>query len=89
MVSKGARSLVLLSRSGPKDKESISFIQGLKRKGVDVYSPKCDIADAASLDASLSYCKQSMPPIKGCIQAAMDIKVTTISIYRGPCAYIA
>ncbi|KAI1464031.1 putative polyketide synthase [Daldinia caldariorum] len=74
MVSKGARNLVLLSRTGPRDENSIRFIRTLERRGATVYTPQCDISDATSLSAVLDYCKLHMPPIKGCIQAAMDIK---------------
>ncbi|KAI1759001.1 putative polyketide synthase [Hypoxylon sp. FL1150] len=74
MVSKGARNLVLLSRTGPKDSGTIAFIEGLREKGVVVYTPACNISDAASLAATVEYCKLNMPPIKGCIQAAMDIR---------------
>lgn len=74
MVSKGARNLVLLSRTGPRDDNSVLFIRSLEKKGVTVHTPKCDISDAASLGAVLDYCKLHMPPIKGCIQAAMDIR---------------
>lgn len=75
MISKGARNLVLLSRTGPKDDSTVAFIEGLREKGVVVYTPACNISDPASLAATVEYCKLNMPPIKGCIQAAMDIRV--------------
>ncbi|KAF3057128.1 Lovastatin diketide synthase LovF [Daldinia childiae] len=74
MVSKGARNLVLLSRAGPRDDNSVGFIRSLEKKGATVYTPPCDISEAASLGAVIDYCKLHMPPIKGCIQAAMDIR---------------
>ncbi|KAI0138627.1 putative polyketide synthase [Hypoxylon sp. NC0597] len=74
MVSKGAKNLVLLSRTGPKSSHSVSFIQSLEKKGTNVYAPQCDIADVTSLGSTLDYCRRHMPPIKGCIQAAMNIK---------------
>ena len=76
MVSKGARNLVLLSRSGLQDNNKlISFVEELQRSGVDVMCPQCDIADAASLQAVIQRCEASMPPIRGCIQAAMVLRV--------------
>ncbi|KAI0532014.1 putative polyketide synthase [Xylaria digitata] len=77
MVSRGARHLVLLSRSGPDSSEKVKlFVERLKSRGTTVYCPKCDVADTASLAAVIDYCKANMPPIKGCIQAAMNIQDT-------------
>ncbi|KAI1205339.1 putative polyketide synthase [Annulohypoxylon truncatum] len=74
MVSKGVRNLVLLSRTGLKDDRSRSFVRNLEQKGATVYIPKCDITSPESLREVLNYCSHNMPPIKGCIQAAMDIR---------------
>ncbi|KAI0891078.1 putative polyketide synthase [Annulohypoxylon nitens] len=79
MVSKGARNLVLLSRTGPKDDRSRSFVRNLERNGATIYTPKCDITDPESLGEVLNHCSRNMPPIKGCIQAAMDIKDSMFS----------
>lgn len=75
MVSRGARHLVLLSRSGLQDRNHDPFIADLQGQGAEIYCPQCDIADAASLRAVINYCKANLPPIRGCIQAAMNIKV--------------
>ncbi|KAF2962673.1 hypothetical protein GQX73_g10900 [Xylaria multiplex] len=77
MVSRGARHLVLLSRSGPESSEKVKlFVERLKSRGTTVYCPKCDVANTTSLAAVIDYCKANMPPIKGCIQAAMNIQDT-------------
>ena len=47
----------------------------LKDDGVHVEAPACDVTNADSLMSVLSHCAQSMPPIKGCIQASMVLKV--------------
>ncbi|KAI0190176.1 putative polyketide synthase, partial [Xylaria flabelliformis] len=75
MVSRGARNLVLLSRSGPNSSEKARlFVKKLRDQGVDVYCPQCDVADAAALTEVVRHCEASMPPISGCIQAAMNIR---------------
>ncbi|KAI1490502.1 putative polyketide synthase [Biscogniauxia mediterranea] len=75
MISKGARNLVLLSRRGAKNNKKLeSFVQGLRSSGATVYCPACDVADAESLAKVLEYCRAHMPPIKGCIQAAMVLR---------------
>ncbi|KAI0378120.1 putative polyketide synthase [Hypomontagnella monticulosa] len=74
MVSKGARNLVLLSRSGAKSDKSIAFVDELRNSGANIYCPQCNIADPNSLQAVLDHCRTNMPSIKGCIQAAMDLR---------------
>ncbi|GAB1316525.1 Lovastatin diketide synthase LovF [Madurella fahalii] len=76
MVSKGARHLVLLSRSGLQHDNAVAadFVRGLRDKGANVYCPPCNIADAASLRQTLEHCREHLPPIKGCIQAAMVLR---------------
>ncbi|KXX75424.1 Lovastatin diketide synthase LovF [Madurella mycetomatis] len=76
MVTKGARHLVLLSRSGLQHDNSTTadFVRDLQSRGANLYCPSCNIADAASLRQALEYCREHMPPIKGCIQAAMVLR---------------
>ncbi|KAK4200776.1 lovastatin diketide synthase LovF [Triangularia verruculosa] len=74
MVAKGARHLVLLSRSGATSPETFKFVEGLQNRGATVYSPSCDAADKESLRMILDHCKAHMPLIKGCIQAAMVLR---------------
>ena len=74
-AQRGARHIVLLSRSGPKSETSVAFIQELETMGVQVYTPACDITNLADLKATLSSCAESMPPIRGVIQAAMALQV--------------
>ncbi|KAI0376971.1 putative polyketide synthase [Hypomontagnella monticulosa] len=74
LALKGARHIVLLSRSGPRTRDSQDFVNDLRKDGVNVHCPPCDVADYASLSAVLEHCKTSMPPIKGCIHAAMELQ---------------
>ncbi|KAI0418238.1 hypothetical protein F5X98DRAFT_123264 [Xylaria grammica] len=72
MVDKGAKNLVLLSRSGATSSAAAELVSRLREQGVTVAAPKCDAASAASLSAALEGCV-AMPPIKGCINAAMAL----------------
>jgi NAD(P)-dependent dehydrogenase (short-subunit alcohol dehydrogenase family) len=76
MVSKGARHLVLLSRRGLQtdDPKITEFVHDLQSSGANLYCPPCDVADADSLRAVLSHCREHLPPIRGCIQAAMVLR---------------
>ncbi|RDW89980.1 type I polyketide synthase [Aspergillus mulundensis] len=75
LADRGARFLLLLSRSGSKSLEAQQLVHDLGCRGVRVLTPSCDIADPKSLQSTLEACKsQGMPPIKGCIQAAMVLR---------------
>ena len=77
MVDRGARHLLLLSRYGPTSEASLALLDDLKSQGVRVEAPACNIANMDALSATLKYCADSgMPPVKGCIQGAMVLKVS-------------
>ncbi|KAI0145929.1 putative polyketide synthase [Hypoxylon sp. NC0597] len=79
LVSRGARHLILLSRSGPRTAEAKSLVSELVRKGIRIQTPCCDAANRSALKSTLTSCLEKMPPIKGCIQAAM---VMTESVFN-------
>ncbi|KAL4772930.1 polyketide synthase [Aspergillus nidulans var. acristatus] len=68
MVQRGARYLILPSRSGPRNGIARNQISALEAAGAMVYAPCCDIADGDSLGKVLQHCGRTMPIIKGCIQ---------------------
>lgn len=77
LVERGARHLILLSRSGGEgNQRSFDLLHNLCAAGVNVKPLKCDIADIVSLQEALEACKD-MPPIRGCIHAAMTISDDT------------
>ncbi|KAI1777435.1 putative polyketide synthase [Hypoxylon cercidicola] len=71
LVSRGARYLILLSRSGPRTPEAFDLLAKLREDGVHIEAPACDVSDATSLATTIADCSTRMPPIKGCIQASM------------------
>ncbi|KAL4862401.1 hypothetical protein BDV12DRAFT_207226 [Aspergillus spectabilis] len=74
MVSRGARYLILLSRRPKTDDNSIQFLEEMKLEGVTVAALACNICDHESLKAVLNGLRTTMPPVKGCVQAAMEVK---------------
>lgn len=74
MVDRGARHLLLLSRSGVRSPEARDFVEELTTRGVQVVSPPCDISDLPSLQKVLDDVRINMPPIVGCIQGAMVLQ---------------
>ncbi|OJJ97005.1 hypothetical protein ASPACDRAFT_63311 [Aspergillus aculeatus ATCC 16872] len=73
-VERGARNLILLSRSGQNNEHARELVASLERQGARVVTPMCDITDQASLKVVLNVCRQLMPPIQGCVQASMVVK---------------
>jgi len=77
MVDRGARHLVVPSRSGPNSsKAARDVISGLRSKGATVLTPCCDVSSKPRVEEMLEECRaRGMPPIKGCINAAMVLQV--------------
>lgn len=73
MVNKGAKNLILLSRSGTTSQAAADLVSELERRGVVIAAPKCDAGSEISLKAVLEDCANNMRPIKGCINAAMAL----------------
>lgn len=77
MIQRGARNLILLSRSaGSQNQEQESFLRELRLAGANVVVKGCDIANKWQLASALEDCKRSMPAIKGVIQGAMVLRVS-------------
>ncbi|KAM7211167.1 putative polyketide synthase [Rhypophila decipiens] len=86
-VDRGARNLILLSRSGEHGgaKDRTEFTNRLRSRGVRIEAPPCNIADLDALKSVLdglcspTSCSSTatappMPAIKGCIQASMVLQ---------------
>jgi len=82
MVHKGAKNLILVSRSSPSGAENDNFLQYLQLCGATVVHHACDIADSSRVAQVLGDVKSTMPPIKGCIQSAMVLQVRMIPTHR-------
>jgi NAD(P)-dependent dehydrogenase (short-subunit alcohol dehydrogenase family) len=75
MASKGAKHLVLLSRKGPSTAEAKELVLELEKQQITVKAPSCDIGDHDRLKDVMKLCATCMPPIRGCINSTMVIKV--------------
>ena len=73
LVSKGARNLVLISRSGPGSEEAEKVIGRLEKQGVRVHAAACDVTDKKALATLLAETAKVFPPLKGIVHAAMVI----------------
>lgn len=79
MMTRKAKHLVLLSRSGAKGEAALSLLADLAKNGVEVEAPPCDIGNEKDVVSVLTHCAKTLPPIKGCIQGSMVLKVSCIT----------
>ncbi len=77
MASRNARNLILLGRHGAQSVAAKELVEDLTSQGVNVVALPCDVTKRNVLADVLSKCKQTMPPIKGCIVGTMVLKVTS------------
>jgi hypothetical protein len=54
------------------------MIHELQAQGVQIATPICNVADELALSTALEQCAKTMPPIMGCIQASMVLKVCVL-----------
>lgn len=76
MIRRGAKNLILLSRFGPRNEAARSFLHAVRGEGVHVEAPACDISSLDLVRSVLAELAQKMPPVKGCIQSSMLLKVS-------------
>ncbi|RAL08511.1 polyketide synthase [Aspergillus homomorphus CBS 101889] len=74
MAANGARSLVLLGRSGANSPAARNLVEELASQGVQVYAPPCDVTDITALQTVLDKISRTMPPVRGCIQGSMVLR---------------
>ncbi|GAB3333565.1 type I polyketide synthase [Bordetella tumulicola] len=74
LADKGARHLVLVSRSGPTAEPAQQAIAELEARGVTVHATACDVTDSQAVNTLLQHIHDTMPPLKGIVHAAMVIE---------------
>jgi len=82
MVNRGAKNLVLVSRSAETQPNVQQLTSELKEAGCRVAVHSCDVADTAQFVQMLQKVGQAMPPIRGVIQGAMVLKVCIAAFYK-------
>ena len=74
MVDRGAKSIILVSRSGAQKPEAVQAIDEMVAEGAIMAVFACDVADRSRLTAVIEKCTKTLPPIRGVIQAAMNLR---------------
>lgn len=72
MVTKGARKLVFLSRSGTSGAQAAEFVARIQSLAVDVQVVCGDVTSLTDVKKAVSASKT---PIKGVIQAVLSLEV--------------
>jgi phthiocerol/phenolphthiocerol synthesis type-I polyketide synthase C len=73
LAAKGARHLILISRSGVQADEARAAIDRLEAQGVTVHAAACDVTSRAALERLLAETARTMPALKGIVHAATVI----------------
>lgn len=77
MVNRGARNIVLLSRSARLEGPVAHLAFELKQSaGANIVPRACDVADVESVAQLMAFCKAELPPVAGVVQAAMVLRDT-------------
>ncbi|KAH8732058.1 hypothetical protein GQ44DRAFT_603510 [Phaeosphaeriaceae sp. PMI808] len=71
MVSKGAKNIVLLSRSGALRGKAKEQVDRLNENGASIVVRSCDVANRDSVDKLVSDGLTDLPPVRGIIHGAM------------------
>ena len=74
MSLKGARHLVLFSRSGNTSPKVQDLTYQLGTSGTGVKVTTCDVADPAAVSSLVEQTSRTMPPIRGIIHGAMVLR---------------
>ncbi|KAL1603469.1 putative PKS/NRPS-like protein biosynthetic cluster [Paraconiothyrium brasiliense] len=71
MVTRGAKHLLVPSRSGAASAAACEVVRELSEQNIVVSTPKCDVSSKDSLSRMLEEAATDLPPIRGCIIATM------------------
>lgn len=74
MVRCGAKNLIFASRSGLAKQSAQTLVKDLEAQGTRIEVFNCDVSQVEQLDDLLARSAETMPPIRGVIQAAMVIR---------------
>ncbi|KAK2770358.1 polyketide synthase [Colletotrichum kahawae] len=71
--SLSCKNLIILSRSARSHPDSDALISDLEAAGCNPFLGNCDVSNEAEFRRVLGQARQSLPPVRGVIQAAMTL----------------
>jgi NAD(P)-dependent dehydrogenase (short-subunit alcohol dehydrogenase family) len=78
MVGKGARNIVLVSRSGSTSGKVKELIDQLTGEGAKIVVRRCDVSNSDSVDNLVESELIGLPEVRGVIHGAMVLHVSVI-----------
>lgn len=78
MARKGAKHIILASRSSQVSDNVKTLVEGLAFEGTEVLVRQCDVAKQEDVAKLISECSRDLPPIRGVIHSAMVLCVSSI-----------
>lgn len=76
MLGRGAKHIVLLSRSGAVKGKAKEQIDELNAAGANIVVRRCNVADKADVESLVSTGLTDLPPVRGLIHGAMVLHVS-------------
>lgn len=80
MVGKGAKHLVLLSRSGTLRGQAAEQIAALRAAGANIVVRSCNVSSKAEVDDLILHGLSDLPPVRGVIHGAMVLHVSRLAL---------
>ncbi|KAI2959036.1 hypothetical protein CBS147322_1358 [Aspergillus niger] len=74
MVQRGARHIVLLSRSGAVTEAAQKIISDGQAVDASIQIKKCDVSEVSQVKSLIAELQKELPPVRGVIHAAMVLK---------------
>ena len=71
LVERGARHLVLTSRSGEAAASALPLIEAMRQRGATIATVAADLTDEAAMTALFARIDATMPPLRGVLHTAM------------------
>lgn len=81
MMAKGAKSLVLVSRSGQATGKVADLIQAASLEGASVVVRSCDVSDQTQVHNLFTEGIKGLPEVRGIVHSAMVLNVSSLGSY--------
>ena len=82
MVGRGAKNIILVSRSGSATGKVRDMIDELAAVGASIVVRRCDVADGPSVEKLIATELVGMPEVRGVVHGAMVLRVSLCQLTR-------
>jgi NAD(P)-dependent dehydrogenase (short-subunit alcohol dehydrogenase family) len=81
MVEKGAKNIVLVSRSGSATGKVKELIDQMAALGANIVVRRCDVTDSISVNNLIGTELIGLPPVRGLVHGAMVLDVSCSGLF--------